>query len=594
MSSWFSDLAGKAENILNKIDQNAASVLKNDTNDRDQLIEVKTGDDVVDNGNHEKKIKMANGSPAIRSITSNALKLPKTPKKTLYTPIERQPADIEEVSIKYESKLNNIVNGDDGAKLNLPSNASNSSRRSSCSSRTEGIQTVIEYPIAKHSTDTLNVNGGDPMQTSTGSLHSSVEDKNEMMASRIIVTQMKTERDQMKTEIADLKNQLVMAKKEDLVSEITATRDLLATDKESLQRKLDELEEANNGYVKTISQLEVSVAKMHEATMDLNEKLTLAKTETEQAVFELQQYRSRAQHTLQMKDELIAELKSFHAKGETTDDTDIDAQCKQIELATMKQERDTFFEENNMLRNQLNANKQIIHSLESKIHEIEMRSSESEKSLSNALKQEKLKSSQLEETMRTQAKELKVVRDELKRQQTITSTKLHEKENELTRLRTKLSQQQNTPTIPTGIQTGANTTDDRIYSLTQSLVQKQNSLEAITAERNAIRFQLEKLENQHRETMTLLRHQRLPQIINVNDTDDAKSQVPNFMRENPFDTRVARRMKRAYSSLDAAGVRLGVFLRRYPLVRTMTIVYVAVLHLWVMFVLLSSTPNQTN
>lgn len=431
MSSWFSDLAGKAENILNKIDQNAASVLKNDANDRDQLLEVKSSDDIVDSGNHEKKLKMSNGSPGLRIIPSNAMKLAKTPKKTpLYMPIERPPpSDVEDVSIKYESKLNNIVNGDDGIKLVLPSNASNSSRRSSCSSRTEGIQTVIEYPIAKHFTDTtLNINS-DPMQTSasSGSLHGSIEDKNEMMASRIIVSQMKNERDQMKTEISDLKNQLVIAKKEDLVSEITATCDLLATDKENLQRKLYELEEANNGYVKTISQLEVSVAKMHEATMDLNEKLTLAKTETEQAVFELQQYRSRAQHTLQMKDELIGELKSIHAKGETTDDTDIDAQCKQIELATMKQERDTFYEENNMLRNQLNANKQIINTLEGKIKEIETRANESEKSLSNALKQEKLKFSQLEETMRTQAKELKVVRDELKRQQTLTSTKLHEK-----------------------------------------------------------------------------------------------------------------------------------------------------------------------
>lgn len=427
MSSWFSDLAGKAENILNKIDQNAASVLKNDVNDRDQLLEVKTGDDIVDN-NHERKNKIANGSPVIRNVTSNALKLAKTPKKTLYTPIERPPQDIEEMSIKNETKLNNIVNGDDGTKLSLPSNASNSSRRSSCSSQTEGIQTVFEYPIAKHSTDTLNVNG-DLMQTSasSGSLHGSVEDKNEMMASRIIVAQMKTEREQMKTEISDLKNQLVTAKKEDLMSELTATCDQLATDKENLQRKLDELEEANNGYVKTISQLEVSVAKMHEATMDLNEKLSLAKIETEQAVFELQQYRSRAQHTLQMKDELIAELKSIHTKSETTDDPDIDAQCKQIELATMKQERDTFFEENNMLRNQLNANKQIINTLESKIHELELRANDSEKSLSNALKQEKLKISQLEETMRTQDKELKVVRDELKRQQSITSTKLHEK-----------------------------------------------------------------------------------------------------------------------------------------------------------------------
>lgn len=123
-------------------------------------------------------------------------------------------------------------------------------------------------------------------------------------------------------------------------------------------------------------------------------------------------------------------------------------------------------------------------------------------------------------------------------------------------------------------------------------MQKQNSLEMVTAERNAIRIQLEKLENQHRETIQMLRHQnRLPQIVNINDTDDAKSRVPNFMQENPFDTRVARRMKRAYSSLDSAGIRLGVFMRRYPLIRTLVIVYVAVLHLWVMFVLLSSTPN---
>lgn len=165
-------------------------------------------------------------------------------------------------------------------------------------------------------------------------------------------------------------------------------------------------------------------------------------------------------------------------------------------------------------------------------------------------------------------------------------THFYSRENELSNLRTKLSQH----SIASSSK-AANSTDDRIYSLTQSLVHKQNALETMTAERNAIRLQLEKMENQHRETMQLLRKQRLPQIINVNDTDDAKSLVPNFMQENPFDTRVARRMKRAYSSLDAAGVRLGVFLRRYPVVRTMVIVYVAILHLWVMFVLLSSTPN---
>lgn len=425
MSSWFTDLAGKAENILNKIDQNAASVLQK--TDRDLLLEVKTGDGIT-NGIIEERIKT--NPPSIRNISSNALKLPKSPKKTLYLSSERTPRFDGGEPIKNDTKLlsavNILVNGDDGSKLNLASNASSSSRRSSCSSRTEGIQTVIEYPIAKHSMEVPN-SGIMNKSASSSSLQSAAEEKNEMIASRIVLAQLKGERDLMKTEIVDLKNQLAIAQKEDVVSELTVTCDQLVADKENLQRKLDEIEELNNGYVKTISQFEVSVAKMHESITDLNEKLSMAKTETEQAEFELQQYRSRAQHTLQMKDELIAELKSIHSKNETTDDADIDAQCKQIELVSLKQERDSFLEEINMLRNQLNASKQIISTFEERMHEIEGRANDNEKTLTNAMKQEKMKYSQLEETMRTQAKELKVVRDELKRQQALTSTKLHEK-----------------------------------------------------------------------------------------------------------------------------------------------------------------------
>ena len=61
----------------------------------------------------------------------------------------------------------------------------------------------------------------------------------------------------------------------------------------------------------------------------------------------------------------------------------------------------------------------------------------------------------------------------------------------------------------------------------------------------------------------------------MNDTDDAKAQVPAFFMETPFDTGVARRVKRAYSTLDAISVRIGVFLRRYPLARIFVIIYMA-------------------
>lgn len=59
----------------------------------------------------------------------------------------------------------------------------------------------------------------------------------------------------------------------------------------------------------------------------------------------------------------------------------------------------------------------------------------------------------------------------------------------------------------------------------------------------------------------------------MNDTDDAKAQVPTFLMETPFDTSVARRVKRAYSSLDAISIRTGLFLRRNPLVRILVLIY---------------------
>lgn len=157
------------------------------------------------------------------------------------------------------------------------------------------------------------------------------------------------------------------------------------------------------------------------------------------------------------------------------------------------------------------------------------------------------------------------------------------RESELAKLRSQIGPKLSSVGSVNGL-------EERVQSLTQSLVQKQNSLESVTADRNALRFQLEKIENQHRQTMTQLRQQR-PQVINVNDTDDAKAQVPIFLQENPFDTGVARRVKRVYSTLDSMGVRLGVFLRRYPLIRILTIFYVVLLHLWVMVVLCTSTPN---
>ncbi|XP_050425282.1 golgin-84 [Adelges cooleyi] len=127
--------------------------------------------------------------------------------------------------------------------------------------------------------------------------------------------------------------------------------------------------------------------------------------------------------------------------------------------------------------------------------------------------------------------------------------------------------------------------NEQMMSLQNALTCKQSEIDQVLAEKKAMAIQIESLEARLKKETSLL--------INVNDTDDAKAKVPKFMLENAFNTGVARRVKRAFSSIDSIGLRTGMYLRRYPLLRTLLFVYVVILHFWVMLILFSYTP-ETN
>lgn len=63
--------------------------------------------------------------------------------------------------------------------------------------------------------------------------------------------------------------------------------------------------------------------------------------------------------------------------------------------------------------------------------------------------------------------------------------------------------------------------ETRLHSLTQTLIEKQANLEGLTTERNALRLQLEKLENEYHKVMCKMQ-QTTMKIQTVNDTDDGK------------------------------------------------------------------------
>uniref|UniRef100_A0A2M4AN03 Putative golgin subfamily protein a member 5 n=1 Tax=Anopheles triannulatus TaxID=58253 RepID=A0A2M4AN03_9DIPT len=555
--SWLQDLAGRAENILTKIDQNAATVLQTrpDSDDVDgstPLLEVSV----------TKSESIPQNTPKPRNITKTshlALRSPKRMGKSASTSsFDRSSANDQDVEDTLSAK---------SEKQNF---SETSSRRSSISSKKEG--TVIDM-------STIAIAAPNP-----AGHEFSYSIEKELAATKIILAEVKSERDELKSELDNALSQLSNGETEAKLMQLEALCESLAEEKNDLSVKLLNIEEANGKYVKSISELESTVAKHMQSEQELQSKLETAKLEAENAMSELQQYRVRAHATLQLKEKTIDQLKEQITNigrsepGSTDGGLSNSEQILQIELEQTRQEKSNLVDELNALNERLKQREGQWLASEEKL---KMTVQNVEKHLQQQITFENDRFLQLEDDFKIKQKELASAREELIKQRTSFTARVYEKDAEIKKLRSKIT---NRPASPSA------DVEDRLASLTQSLVQKQTTLETITAERNALRLQLEKLESQYRSTASQVRQQRAV-YLNSNVTDDAKSQVPNFMVENPFDNNVARRMKRAYSSLDSIGIRLGVFLRRYPLIRILVIFYVVILHLWVMFVLLSSTPN---
>lgn len=134
--------------------------------------------------------------------------------------------------------------------------------------------------------------------------------------------------------------------------------------------------------------------------------------------------------------------------------------------------------------------------------------------------------------------------------------------------------------------------ETRVHSLTESLIQKQTMLEALSTEKNSLTLQLERIESQYKEAEKSLMR-ATSAAVHINDDDDGlRSRVPSLFKENPHDNKVAKSVKKAYTSIDKFSVRLGIFLRRYPIARSFVIFYMVLLHFWVMVVLLTYTPEM--
>lgn len=172
--------------------------------------------------------------------------------------------------------------------------------------------------------------------------------------------------------------------------------------------------------MKSISELESKVGKCAQSEMDLRTKLEWAKREADQANNELQQYRSRAQTTLQMKDKLIEELKLGSNNGSAA------TQKHSIEheqMMAVASEREAAEE----CRRQVAETRRYVEQLENGQRE---QRTEFERAIDAAIEQQRtaeMKCRQVEAEAKVQQREMTMVREEMARLQADYVAQMHKK-----------------------------------------------------------------------------------------------------------------------------------------------------------------------
>nr|XP_033330607.1 golgin-84 [Megalopta genalis]XP_033330608.1 golgin-84 [Megalopta genalis]XP_033330609.1 golgin-84 [Megalopta genalis] len=582
--AWLSGLADKAENLLNKIDKNTAAVLNKDKYEvsQSQLTEVtwtppelclntQEGTTLKSPSESPKQFPHVRSIPSLSTLATNSIGSKDEELVRFLNTLESSPKRIvAEVSVSPPTPSSLIVEHptdttDSVSELSVHSGHSSPSL----------MHTSVDVP------DDLNHNDINTRIESFYKNNVMHKVDNEAVAEQIsgmilnhehsilerpydIASQSEYEYES-QTEAEHVNKQKLVHDKhirkylKEIEKNLEVKNELLGKQETDHQKEMLVLNEK-------LQSLYTERVQLFKQIAELQSVLERSRSELNSTRSDLEQHKARALKTLQEKEKLIAELRSNEFTG--VDDTMF------MELNQLRQERDTLREENQHVSEQLRIVREELLNADIKLEKIRQKTAESNMQTQEILATERRRRLDAEEDTRLHSEEIRTLKDELIRQHNGYSAQLQKNESEITKLRLQL----------TATSTPNSEIESRLAALTQTLVSKQQALESLTTERNALRLQLEKIEHEFKNSRRNISY-------NTNDTDDTKAQVPTFLMETPFDTGVTRRVKRAYSSLDAISIRTGVFLRRYPLARILVLIYMALLQFWVLVVLLSQSPE---
>ncbi|XP_023286190.1 golgin subfamily A member 5 [Seriola lalandi dorsalis] len=343
--------------------------------------------------------------------------------------------------------------------------------------------------------------------------------------------------------------------------------------------RLSKLEAERQTLAETVTAAERRAAEEKLRVDDLHQQLKSAKAAAESAKQELQDYKHKASRILQSKEKLISSLK----EGSGLDTLD-GSGAMALELEEVRHEKELQREEIQKLQGQ-------VHTLRTEIQDLETQALteadawreqqvqlQEQQALQNRVKQE------VEAEAERYKQELQYLEEENHRAKTTLQSRIKDREDEIQKLRNQLTNK----TLSSSSQTEL---ENRLHQLTETLIQKQTMLEALGTEKSSLVFQLERLEQQLKNAQG---GQSGGPAINMSGLEGPVARQRNTPvlfsdQESPG---VYGKVRKAASTIDRFSIRLGIFLRRYPMARVFVILYMAVLHLWVMIVLLTYTPEM--
>lgn len=377
---------------------------------------------------------------------------------------------------------------------------------------------------------------------------------------------LRAQLEQIKRKVDDLVNIEVVNHKERiriLENELCAQKD----QNTELEDRIKELTEKTNEKETTHLKLESELRHAQSTITELQYNLGKSNAECHRLEKDWETYKVRVKSMLHAKDDEIKSLQNG---------LNINEESKFLieQLESVRDERDELSVVLDQVRSELDEMKQLVGQLESR----HVAAERVVAALRDALKEERAARNRAESQSAALSNELKTFQEETNQTISNLSDSLREKEAELTRMR------ESSTSVRTSDSSALNVADydvtqdtidnDKIYYLTQSLVQKQGKIDSLLADNNTLRIQLDKLESKYKAELSKQRATNTHSVVHFQD--DCRARSRNYVSD---------------SSVATLSMRIGLLMRRYPIFRLFILVYMIGLHLWVFTVLLSNTPD---